>query len=358
MVSTVHFVPIEDGERIESIARKAKALFDLAGFDTMIKPNHTVMIKLHFGEEGNIGHINPRVVAGLVTRIRQLGAKPFLSDTQTLYVGRRSNAIDHLVLAHEHGFTLDRVGAPVIMADGLLGENQVDVEINARHYKKVKIAIEAKTARVIIALTHITGHPGAGLAGSIKNIGMGLASRGGKLSQHSAVVPQISTEKCVACGTCTEWCPTGAISIPDNTAVIDEGMCIGCGECLSVCPESAIGFTWSESAANMQEKMAEHTLGVYKVRRRMVVCMNFLVHITKNCDCGARKADPPDIPNIGIVASNDPVAADQATIDLINERNRRDIIKEWYPNIDYAVQLRHGEEIGLGSTQYRLVEVQ
>lgn len=355
MSSSVYFLPTGSQETPESLGRKAVKLFEAAGFGSMISEGKLIAVKQHFGEGQGIGYLKPPVARAVVGAIKGRGGKPFLTETATLYRGRRSNAVDHLNLAYEHGFTPDAVGCPVIMADGLVGAAQVDVTIDKKHYKEVPIAADIAHTHALVALTHVTGHLAAGIGGAIKNIGMGLSSRAGKMKQHHDSIPLVDPAKCVACRTCVEWCPAEAITVND-VAVIDESKCIGCGECLAVCPVGAVGFQWGEEAHVMQEKMAEHALGVARKLPGRIACLNFATYVTCGCDCfGNRQA--PVTPDLGILASTDMVAVDLATVELINRQAGKDLFKEMYPEFDWDVQIRHGEEIGLGSRDYKLIEV-
>ena len=203
----------------------------------------------------------------------------------------------------------------------------------------------------------MTGHMQTGFGASIKNLGMGCASRAGKLEQHSNVLPVVTQDKCEGCGICIKWCPANAIKIEDGKAVILQNKCIGCGECTVVCKAGAIEIKWSESIHNMQEKVAEYSLGVTKAIGPQRMCyVNFLTHITKDCDCMA-KDEPVICDDMGIMASVDPVALDKASVDIIIKANKKDVFKIGYPDIDWAVQLNHAEAIGLGKTSYEIEEL-
>ncbi|MBI2559552.1 MAG: DUF362 domain-containing protein, partial [Planctomycetes bacterium] len=243
MKSKVYFISTEDREDISSIAKRAQ-------FSNIIEKDDTVAIKLTFGERGNIGYLKPPIVKSIVDNIKERKGKPFLIDTNTLYVGERSNAVDHIMLAHEHGFSIENVGAPVIIGDGLLGEHDYIVEINQTLCKHAYIAGVAKVANAIVFLSHVTGHLATGMGATLKNIGMGLSARGGKLAQHSGVIPQIIEDNCTRCGVCAMWCPVEAITISEKSAVIDPTKCIGCGECLAVCQFDAVKIAWDENTEN------------------------------------------------------------------------------------------------------------
>ena len=332
------------------------ALFNATDLARRLEPGDLTAVKIHFGEEGNKGHISPDLAAVVSREISKTGAKPFFTDTNTLYVGRRANAVDHLLLAHEHGFTPDILGAPVLIADGLLGNDEVKVRIKGRHFQEVPIARDLALARALVGLHHFTGHLVTGFGAALKNLGMGGASRAGKLLQHAAVRPRVNMKKCVGCAECVKWCSTGAIRVKDLRASIDTGVCIGCGQCLAVCPHHAIQFNWDESPALVQQKMAEHALAVLKGKEKKSAHLTFLTHMTAECDCLA-KDDPLLLPDIGILASTDPVAIDQAAVDLVEQALGATLAQATGRALPNA-QIAHAEALGLGSSQYELVTLE
>lgn len=356
MKSKVFFIETRNGESLHSLAEKLKHLYDAAGLKKIIKRGDMVAVKTSFGEKGNIGYIKPPIIKAAVDKVKLSGGKPFLVETNTLYVGKRSNAIDHLMLAYEHGFTIENTGAPIIIGDGLFGENDYIVKINQKLCKNAYIAGVAKAANAIISIAHVTGHLATGMGTTFKNIGMGLSARGGKLAQHSGVIPQIIKKHCKICKVCEIWCPVDAITMGKDTAVINPEKCIGCGECLAVCQFDAVKIAWDEDTINLQKKIAEYCLAILKEKKHKVAFFNFLTHITKHCDC-MDKPFEPDIPDIGIVVSKDPVAVEKATIDIINKRTGKDYFKHIWPKLDYTVQLEHADEIGLGNLEYDLENI-
>lgn len=311
-------------------------------------------IKMHFGEADKPKTVAPDYVRIVASAVRKQGGKPFLTDTNTLYTGQRSNSVDHLNLAHRHGYTPQQTGAPVIIMDGLSGRNFFEVPIDGKHCQTAKIARDVLSIDDLIVLTHVTGHGGVGLGASIKNMGMGMASRGGKQIQHSGILPRVTAKKCVACGECARWCPADAITV-DETAVIDPEKCIGCGECTVTCPHKAIAVRWDESSINLQEKMAEYALAVTRSIRGKCCFINFALNITKDCDC-VHTAQEAQFAAIGIFASTDPVAVDQAVFDALRERQGSDVPQGWF-GIDATVQLAHAEAIGLGTREYEVTKV-
>jgi len=360
VASKVYFVRTNGSREPEELARKSRTLFENARLDQVADEGDLVGVKLHFGEGGNREPTPVPVVREIVASLLARGAKPFLTETSTLYRGSRQNAVDHTRTILDHGYTLEATGAPILMLDGLLGESQVDVPIDGKHYKTVKVATGARALHALVGIAHITGHGGAAFAGQIKNVGMGMSSRGGKLMQHSGVEPRVDPTKCTACGACVEWCPTGAAQFAEGgKATILRAKCIGCGQCYSVCPAAAIPFNWGESSPAMQEKMAEHVLGVVKGKEGKTAFLNFAVRVTRDCDCGGKaRPEKAAIPDVGVLASTDPVALDRATYDLIAQQTGRDVFRDFYPNVDGTIQMRHAAAIGAGSIDYELEEVQ
>ena len=355
MKSQVYFVAVSKGETPEQHARKAVKLYEKARFGKRFSADALVGIKQHLGEKGGNGYLRPPIAKAFARAVAKGGAKPFVTDSTTLYRGERSNAVDYLNLCRAHGFTSEALGCPVVIADGLRGNSQVMVPIEGKHYKQVPISSAAYHADGFVVLSHVTGHVAAGLGAAIKNVAMGLVSRAGKMSQHHGSYPIFDSDKCTACGACARWCPAEAITV-GKVAGLSKKKCIGCGECLAVCRFDAVGFDWGVAPKELQEKMAEHCLGVHSVLAGRMVYFNFATFITRDCDCfGTRQKAVCD--DLGILAGDDPVAVDQATVDLLAEHCGGDLFRKMRPEIACDIQLRHGEAIGLGSRQYQLVRV-
>lgn len=336
-----------------------RRILEETGWVKRLRPGDLAAIKLHFGEVGNKGQVAPEYIAKMVEASKARNAKPFLAETSTLYVGKRSNACDHILLAHAQGYTLEAVGAPIILADGLRGQARSKVKIPGKHFSEIEVASDCRVYDAMIVVTHVTGHPGAGLGGTIKNLGMGLASRAGKRKQHSAMKPEVTAKKCIACNRCSEWCPENAIGVAkgEKAAQVDHEKCIGCGECLAVCPENAVRYDWGADVVGFHEKMAEYALGVVKGWESKVVYLSFLTNITRSCDCLGSENEVR-CKDIGVIGSTDPVAVDQAALDLVKQEHGSDLFAEFYPGIDYAMQLEHAQAIGMGSREYELKELQ
>lgn len=355
-MSKVWYAPLQAEEKPEAVAAKVLDLFEAAGFEKIFAKNDFVAVKLHFGEQNNTGYIKPAFLKPLLRKIKSYETKPFLTDTNTLYRGQRTNSVDHLMQAYEHGFSIENLGVPVIIADGLMSGNHVEVPIKGKHFDKVTIARDVADSDVLVVLSHMTGHILTGMGAAVKNLGMGAAPRSGKQKQHADVKPIVKRERCHTCGACIRRCPVGAITYVDGAAHIDHDTCYGCAECVAACRTGAVRVPESSSGVLLQEKMAEYALGALAGKEGKVCFFNFLVHITKGCDC-MEKAQDKVIEDIGILASYDPVAIDMASVDLLSRAAERDLLKELWPENDYLVQLRYAEKIGLGSLEYELLEI-
>jgi uncharacterized Fe-S center protein len=261
------------------------------------------------------------------------------------------------------------VDAPLIIADGLRGKSEAAVVVNQKNCKRVYIGSEIVAADALISVAHFKGHELSGFGGTIKNLGMGCASRRGKLEQHSTVAPKVNKEKCVGCGDCVSHCSVQALALQQEKAVLDSKKCIGCGECILICPESAIEIQWNQAIPVFLEKMVEYTMGVLKDKEGKALYLNFINNVSPACDCYGYN-DAPIVRDIGIVAATDPVAIDQASVDLVNReqalpdsclktntQSGEDKFRGVYPEIDWEIQLDYAEQIGLGSRKYELIKI-
>jgi uncharacterized Fe-S center protein len=355
-MSKVYLIPSKRMEDNATLKSKVKALWQKAGFDTVFKKNDLTALKLHVGEPGTETFVSPAIAVALVQCIKARGARPFLTDTSVLYRSRRDNAVDHARVAFEHGFGINRVGAPFIVADGLSGEDATEVQIGEKHYDKVSIAAAIMHARSILVLSHATGHLATGLGGALKNLGMGCAPKKAKLSQHCGQKPRIDPNKCRACGECALNCPSEAIEV-GAAAQINVDLCIGCGECIATCLESAVKFDWSVMGGDLQERIVEHAAAVARAKKGRICFVTAAQGITKDCDCLGRK-QAPLVDDIGILASVDPVAIDQVVLDLIEERAGRALESMSYPDTNGSIQLEYAEALGIGERKYDLITVQ
>ncbi|MDI6900960.1 MAG: DUF362 domain-containing protein [Anaerosomatales bacterium] len=365
--ATVYFAPVRSAKK-QSMVGRAGRLLERAGLSEAVFDQDLVAVKLHFGEQGNTGFVQPIYLREIVRRVKEAGGKPFLTDANTLYRGERANAVDHLACAIHNGFGLATVDAPLIIADGLDGRDAVDVPVRGRHFESVRIGAAAVHADAMVVVTHVKGHEATGFGGAIKNVGMGLGCRSAKQRMHADFSPEVSAEKCTACKRCVQWCPVNAIVIgPDRVAAVDYEVCYGCGECVAACPYGAIATQWKTDATMLQEKMVEHAAGALAGKDGKVVYLSFLTAISPDCDCWSF-SDAPIVPDIGVLASDDIVAIEQASYDLVTaamglDGSRGEGLAAGedkfvaITGVDGTRAIAYAEEMGLGTRAYELVTV-
>ena len=355
-----------------SLLEKLDTLIVNAGIGQVDFKEKYVAIKIHFGEPGNLSFLRPNFAKVVADHVKNLGGKPFLTDCNTLYVGRRNNALVHLDAAAENGFSSMSTGCHNIIADGLKGTDDVEVPVEGGVYCKTALIGRAiMDADVIVSLTHFKGHEQTGLGGAIKNIGMGSGSRAGKMAMHSAGKPVVDEETCVGCRVCSKYCAHNAISYVakngGNKAVIDSKRCVGCGRCIGACNFNAISLSDWAGSENLSCKMAEYCKAVLAGRPHFHI--SIVNQVSPYCDCHEEN-DAAIVPDIGIFASFDPVALDKACIDAVNaapailgsiisdrECVHKDHFTNIHPTTDWRFQIRHGEKIALGTANYELITV-
>ncbi|HPL15619.1 MAG TPA: DUF362 domain-containing protein [Spirochaetota bacterium] len=354
MKAKVFFIP-SAGKADDAAAcgalRKLIAAESLLGF---IAEKDMVAVKTHFGEGKKTGHVPPLYLKMLGELVREMKGSPFLTETQTLYKGNRTDAVSHLNHAQAQGYGYERTGMPIIMADGLYGDEEVEVPVPGKIYSSVKLASGIVKASSLVMVSHFTGHLATGFGCALKNMGMGCSSRRGKMIQHSTAKPRIKAKACTKCGLCVRWCPAGAITMEEKSAVINSAKCIGCGQCLAVCRFDAVAYNWGATYEDLQKKVVEHAWGVARGKENKMVCVNFLTRISKDCDC--MDVFEQIVPDIGIVVSRDPVAADAASLALVEQRAGKKLSDVAY-EIPYRFQIDYAREIGFGNPDYELMTV-
>lgn len=350
---------------------KLEILIKKAGIETIDFKDQFTAIKIHFGEPGNLSYVRANYAARLVKFLLSKQAKPFLTDSGTLYLGRRSNAIDHIQAAFENGFNPIAVPCPVIIADGLKAIDHKEIPINLKYCKTAKIGCAIAESDIVISLNHFKGHEQTGFGGALKNLGMGSASAPGKLELHSSSKPVVDQKKCTSCGQCVRYCASDAIHLDGSKkAYIEYEKCVGCGQCVAVCQYEAVEPVWEGSTDILNYKIAEYTSAVIKDKPHFHISL--IMDVSPHCDCWNCN-DAAIVPNIGMAASFDPVALDRACADLVTqagattntilkvkqlgELQNVDKFKLVHPNTNWQEGLRYAESIGLGTQSYDLITV-
>lgn len=351
-----------------SLLSKLRRLMKEAGFESIDFDGKFVAVKIHFGEPGNLAYLRPNWAAEVCDYIRELGGKPFLTDCNTLYVGGRKNALDHLDSAYKNGYNPFQTGVHTIIADGLKGTDEALIPVEGGEYvKEAKIGRALADADIIISLSHFKGHEQAGFGGALKNLGMGGGSRAGKMEMHSAGKPFVKQKKCIGCGACARICAHGAPIIEGGKCTIDQDRCVGCGRCIGVCPKDAVTPANDVAFEILGCKIAEYAKAVCQGKPHFHISL--AVDISPYCDCHAEN-DAAVVPDVGMFVSFDPVAIDVACADAVNaqppiansmlgeaEHCHHDHFKDISPDTDWNSQTEHAEKIGLGSRKYELIRL-
>lgn len=373
--SKVYFADFRCPSWRENLPQKLARLMMTAGFGDVDMEGKYVAIKMHFGEPGNLAYLRPNWARVVVDLVKSQGGKPFLTDCNTLYVGGRKNALDHLESAYINGFTPYSTGCHLIIADGLKGNDEVEVPVEGGQYvRSAKIGRAVMDADVFISLTHFKGHEMTGFGGTIKNIGMGCGSRAGKTEQHCSGKPHIDESLCRGCRRCQKECANGGLVFDEATKKmhVNQDNCVGCGRCLGACNFDAIIFGNNNANELLNCRMAEYTKAVVDGRPNFHISL--IVDVSPNCDCHGEN-DVPILPNIGMFASFDPLALDQACVDACmaaqpmpgsqlakhladpNFHDHHDHFTNSTPESEWKSCLAHAEKIGLGNRDYELIKM-
>ncbi len=350
MKTDVYFVPVKETDltrRRAALGRLLEAIAPRYSF----KENEIVPVKITVGDAACVHHMHPELVKEVVGRVKGRGAKPFLFDTSVIYEGQRQNAVDHLNLVEKKGFGASVVGVPFVVADGVLGRDGTEHRIDGRHIKTIRVPSFVGYLESLLVLSHSTGHIFTGYAAAIKNVAMGMSCRPTKQVQHSSMKPRILADKCTACGCCIKICPVEAITAgKSEKAVIDQKRCVGCGECLCACKFDAVEVNWDEDLDVFHERMvdvAKFILSQFKKK----LFITFAFDMTQECDCISTKDDKMVMPDLGILASDDIVAVDQAAVDMIGDNPYLEEHKAHRHMLDYA------HRTGLGTREYNLLKI-
>lgn len=354
-----------------NLLQKLHKLIEKAGLMTLDLDGKFTAVKIHFGEPGNLAFLRSNYARVVVDALKDMGAKPFLTDCNTLYVGMRRNALDHLDAAYMNGFSPVQTGCHVIIADGLMGNDHVAVPINGQYCKEALIGRAAMDAEAIISLTHFKCHEGTGIGGALKNLGMGLGSTAGKRAMHNDGKPTVNHSLCIGCMLCARQCAHGAISFSGEghkrKATIHHDLCTGCGRCVGACRKvDAIGG--SEISNDMLcYKIAEYAAAV--VQNRPHFHITLVADVSPFCDCHSEN-DAPVIADIGMFASFDPVALDTACAEICNQAPRLpgtflteqgnetgDLFNDTHPVTNWRACVEHAERMGIGTMDYELIKI-
>lgn len=371
MASTVYFTSLRT-DPDHHLLYKLDKLIRKAGMTNIDYNGKFTAIKIHFGEPGNMAYLRPDFAAVVVKVIKELGGKPFLTDCNTLYTGGRSNALDHQDTAMRHGYTPFSTGAQVVIADGLKGLDYLEIPIDGEYCKAPKIGRAIAESDIVISINHVKGHEMTGFGGALKNLGMGCGSVAGKKEMHSASKPRIDANACRGCKLCERNCASHAISIEDRKAVIDYNKCVGCGQCVATCQFNGAIADNDEQLDVLNYKIAEYAKATVFGKPNFHI--NLIMDVSPECDCWGYN-DTPVVPNIGMLASFDPVALDCASADLVNaspvvpnenvlsahiHEHKHDHGDHWHmihPDTNWRSCVEHAQKIGLGSCEYTLVKL-
>lgn len=371
-ISKVYFTNLR-AKNGDNLLNKLQRLIKTAGIADIDFENKYAAIKMHFGEPGNLAFLRPNYAKAVADVIKELGGKPFLTDCNTLYVGGRKNALDHLDSANGNGFNPMTTGCQILIADGLKGTDEALVPVEGGTYvKEAKIGRAIMDADIVISLNHFKGHEATGFGGALKNLGMGCGSRAGKMEMHSAGKPHVNQDLCIGCQMCAKICAHDAPEFNNKKASINHDKCVGCGRCIGVCPKDAILAASDESNDILNCKIAEYTKAVIDGRPNFHISL--VIDVSPYCDCHGEN-DAAIVPNVGMFASFDPVALDVACADAVNRQpvisnsklgncseeeracQHHDHFHSIFPDTNWESAIEHGVKIGIGNKEYELVTV-
>ena len=373
--ANVYFTDFHTVANGDGLAAKLKKLIRAAGIGQIDMEGKFAAIKMHFGELGNLSFLRPNYARAVADVVKELGGMPYLTDCNTLYPGSRKNALEHLYCAWENGFTPLTVGCPILIGDGLKGTDEVAVPVVGGEYvTEAKIGRAVMDADVFISLSHFKGHEMAGFGGAIKNIGMGCGSRAGKQEQHANGQPSVDESLCRGCRRCQKQCANNGLVFHEatHTMYVDPNHCVGCGRCVESCSFGALSFQSDAVCQLLNRRMAEYAKAVIDGRPNFHISL--VMDISPNCDCHGEN-DVPILPDIGMFASFDPLALDQACVDaclaaepMPGSQLARHLAEPGFvdhhdhftnstPESEWRSCLEHAEKIGLGTRSYQLITV-
>ncbi len=356
----------------DSMAGKLETMLKTIDLSQYFEPKEWVAVKTHFGSEGAHRIVRPVFLRKVVEAIKAVGAKPFVTDTV------RIKGLDYLEVANQNGINHLSVGAPVVLADGLYGNDNIMVRAG-EILGEIAVASGIHDVPAMVVCSHVKGHIQAGYGGAIKNLAMGGVSgshrhcgwRCGRGAMHTIGEGKLvwDESKCTLCLQCQEICPLEGIYFKDHKFGYDDDLCWRCGRCTRVCPEGAITLPGGDDETFMRSlsEAAMAVLSTFKPKK--VLYVNFLTEIQPECDC-MPAAEVPVIQDIGILLSDDLVAIEKASVDMLlrqkplpaslaedeKVRDGSDILFELHKK-PYMLQIQEAERLGLGSSQYEIIRI-
>jgi uncharacterized Fe-S center protein len=371
-MSDVYFVSarVKKWRYDESLPGKLERLLKEIDLSRYFEKDEWVAIKTHFGSEGAHRIVRPVFLRKVVEAVRSAGAKPFITDTV------RIKGLDYLEVANQNGINHLSCGAPVVLADGLYGNDNIMVKAG-EILGEIAVASVIYDVPAMVVCSHFKGHINAGFGGAIKNLAMGAVSgahrhcgwKCGRGAMHTIGEGMLiwDKERCVLCLQCEEICPLDCIEFKDGEFSYNNQRCWRCGRCTRVCPEGALVLPGDDEL--FMKSLAEAAAAVLSTfKKGKVLYINFLTEIQPECDC-MPAAEVPVIQDQGILISDDIVAIEQASLDLITGKaplpgslaedmgiKQGDDIFMKLHNKPYILQIEEAERLGLGSRTYRLIE--
>jgi len=355
-----------------SVPAKLEELIARIGLSRYIEPGDYVAIKMHLGSPGAFKIVRPNFVRMIADAVKEVGGKPFVTDSV------RMMGLEYLENANRLGINQSSLGVPVVIADGLYGRDGVLVKAGPL-LGKTTVASTIYDAPAMIVVTHAKGHLEAGYAGAMKNLAMGAIctrDRSGSTRytrgrmhalDHKSIIWR--EESCILCGNCEAICPLGAIKVVDKKVVRDTQQCWLCLRCARVCPTGALVGTMKQE--EFQLGLAESVRAVLKTfDKEKIVYFNFAMDVQPECDC-MPAADNAVVADQGIFVSDDIVAIDQATYDMIRYaaplpqsaaadrklKKGEDILGGINTSAKPELLINKCAQYRLGSKRYRLIKV-
>ncbi|RQD59374.1 MAG: DUF362 domain-containing protein [Desulfonatronovibrio sp. MSAO_Bac4] len=348
---------------------RIKKILKQVELGSMLESGMLTAVKIHFGEGGTTGFVSPLWLKPIIDYLRKSGTKPFLTDTNTLYIGNRGEAVSHHLQAAAHGFDPSVLGAPVIIADGLKSTNERIIPFAGKKLQEFYLAGDIVDSDFLVNVSHFKGHELAGFGGALKNMAMGCATRQGKMRQHCGLGPKVNIEHCIGCGMCVDVCAPGALILDEDKISLDIEKCVGCASCFLVCKTGALEINWETDVDDFLERMMEYAGAVMSLKKDKSVHINFVFNVTPDCDCPGF-SDAPVCPDIGVLASVDPVSLDQACLDLVDQaqpifhsklpaqtKPGDEKFKLIHPRTNGRYSLEYAESLGMGSREYELITI-